>query len=384
MDGADIGILEVSQHEEPADAVFQFAQRYGLDEQLRYTILEDVCLHIKCERYHAILKLPVSHVDGSDLGFLEIPQGVEPADAVQEFASKNGLGEFDRNALIREVCSTVNCTRMSPLVWRKEVVIDNSTSVLIEVEEGREPADAIFLALQPFNLQYSQREAVFKEAKRDNVPYAREHALVYSQSILANNETEYYSFELFDDGREPVDVLYEFVRNNTLEEYWEELIANILPVTCKLVSCNRVMPLLWSREIKNEDEKLLGVVKIYKGQEPIDAIDDFCLSHYLGDSFREQILQAACQELVCIRTVPVIYRKQVKGENGESFGAIEILEGEEIRDAMARFLFQTGLHNNEATQLNTSIYEDACTYPRVKCTIDSGIVESEVENVPSA
>ena len=100
MDGVDIGILEVSQHEEPADAVFQFAQRYGLDEQLRYTILEDVCLHIKCERYHAILKLPVSHVDGSDLGLLEIPQGVEPADAVQEFASKNGLGEFDRNALI--------------------------------------------------------------------------------------------------------------------------------------------------------------------------------------------------------------------------------------------------------------------------------------------
>lgn len=386
MDGVAVGILEVLQHEEPADAVFQFAQRYGLDEQLRYPILEDICRQIKCERSHAILlKLPVSRVDGSDIGLLEIPEGIEPADVVQEFAAKNGLGEVDRNALIREVCSTVNCTRTSPLAWRKEVVIDNSTSVLIEVEEGREPADAIFLALQPFNLQYSQREAVFNEAKRDNVPYAREYALVYSQNIVANNETEYYSFELLDDGREPIDVLYEFVRNYTLEEYWEELVANILPVTCKLVSCNRVMPLLWSREIKNEEEKLLGAVKIYKGQEPIDAIDDFCVSHHLGDSFREQILKAACQELVCIRTVPVIYSKQVKGENGESFGTIEILEGEEIRDAMARFLFQTGLHNIEATQLiKTSIYEDACTFPRVKCTIESGSVESEVENVPSA
>jgi hypothetical protein len=364
--GNSIGLLEVFQDEEPADAVFHFATRHALDQSARKLIFDEVCLQLTCGRTHAIvLSMPVMGNEGSDLGTLEIPEGSEPADVIQAFTIEHNLGVADRDYLIQKVCGTISCARLKPLVWKKEIVIDGNSSVTIEIEEGQEPADEIFIALKPFNLAYSQRKIVMEEVKKNNVPHTREYAFVFDQGVVVDNATT-HRFQLLDDGTEPIDALYRFASYYKLEEYWDNLVATLLPKACAQIPCQRQIPVIWSRDINREDGTVLGVVEVFKGQEPIDAIDAFCQFFNISKDFREEILKVACQELVCLRSIPVVYRKPVNNEGGEPLGAVEVLENEEVTDAVTRFLSKTTL-SLEEPRLRDYFFQDACTNPRVKC-----------------
>lgn len=364
--GTPIGLLEVFQDEEPADAIFRFGTQHALDQNSRKSILDEVCLQLTCRRTHAIvLSMPVMGNEGSDLGTLEIPEASEPADVIQAFIAEHNLSVADRDYLTEKVCGTISCARLKPLVWKKEIVIDGNSSVTIEIEEGQEPADAIFIALKPFNLAYSQRKIVMEEAKKTNVPYTREYAFVFDQGVVVDNATT-HRFQLFDDGTEPIDALYRFATYYKLEEYWDNLVATVLPPACAQIPCQRQIPMIWSRDINREDGSVLGVVEVFKGQEPIDSIDAFCQFFNISNDFREEILKVACQELVCLRSIPVVYRKTVNNEGGEPLGAVEVLENEQVTDAVTRFLSKTTL-SLEEPRLRDYFFQDACTNSRVKC-----------------
>jgi len=367
IDGAFVGILSVLESEEPTDAVFHFAQKHGLNQKTRGPILHDVCLQIKCERKHAfILKSPVLSDDGKELGHLEILEGTEPADIVQIFALKHKFSKVQRDGLLQNVCGLVKCTRLKPLVWKKELVIDSTKSVVIEVEEGQEPADVIFRALKPFNLLYSQRRLVMEQVKKENVPHTRENAFVFDQRLVVDNETS-YQYQLFDDGSEPIDRLYQFARANKLESYWDQLATAVFPATCLQVLCQRQDPLLWTGTIKRENGTAFGVASVFKGQEPIDAVDAFCQVHQLSKRYREEIIKAVCTEISCLRDVPVVYRKKVDNESGVTLGMVEVMEDEELTDALTRFLSSTAL-SMEEPRLREYFFQDACGNPRIKCS----------------
>lgn len=204
-----------------------------------------------------------------------------------------------------------------------------------------------------------------EEVKKDNVPHTREHAFVFDQAIVVDNMTT-HRFQLLDDGTEPIDVLYRFALHYKLEEYWENLVATVLPPACAQIPCQRQTPMVWSRAINKEDGSVLGVVEVFKGQEPIDSIDAFCQFFNISKDFRGEILKVACDELVCIRNVPVVYRKSVNSESGEAIGTVEVLENEEVTDAVTRFLSKTSLSLDEP-RLRDYFFQDACSNPRVKC-----------------
>jgi hypothetical protein len=56
----------------------------------------------------------------------------------------------------------------------------------------------------------------------------------------------------------------------------------------------------------------------------------------------------------------------VNNEGGEPLGAVEVLENEEVTDAVTRFLSKTTL-SLEEPKLRDYFFQDACTNPRVKC-----------------
>lgn len=246
---------------------------------------------------------------------IEILEGTEPADLVQIFALKHKFSNVQRDGLLQNVCGLVKCTRLKPLVWKKELVIDSTKSVVIEVEEGQEPADVIFRALKPFNLLYSQRRLVMEQVKKENVPHTRENAFIFDQRLVVDNETS-YQYQLFDDGSEPIDRLYQFARANKLENYWNQLARQL---------------------------------------------------HQLSKRYREEILKAVCEEISCLRGVPVVYRKKVDNESGVTLGMVEVMEDEELTDALTRFLSSTAL-SMEEPRLREYFFQDACGNPRIKCS----------------
>jgi hypothetical protein len=377
IDGTVIGTLQILYGEEPADVVFQFGRQHGLDDRLRKSILDDLCLRLTCGREHAIiLKIPVVRgAEGNVVGVFELPENTEPVDIAEEFVSAHGLGKDYRDDIVRRACEIVNCTRINPLTWKKTILIDNNKKITIEVEEGQEPADAIFSSLKPFNIPRSQRKVIMEEAKKENVPYSREDALVFAQNILMDNETSYL-FQLFDNEIEPIDVLYKFAKDHNLENYWGQLVDSVHPISCQHVLCSRTNPLLWSMPIKSTTGTTLATVAVYKDQEPADAIDYFCQVNSLNINYRDHLVAAACEELNCTRRAPVVYRKHIKGENEIDIGAVEILEGEEVIDGVVRFLRskRSATLGMDEIQLKNYFFQEACTNPRVRCTRNVAIV----------
>ena len=138
---------------------------------------------------------------------------------------------------------------------------------------------------------------------------------MYFHDVSIDNATT-FRFELFDDENEPIDAIYQFTRESQLGKHWEQLVTSILPPSCKQVLCRRQVPMLWSKAIVREDGEAIGRAHIFKDQEPIDAIDNFCQANDLNKGYRVNILRVACQELECTRTLPVVDHQQVNGEDG--------------------------------------------------------------------
>lgn len=379
IDGSVIGTVKIFHGEEPADAVFQFGRQHGLDGSIRKSILDDICRQLECEREYAIIwKMPVvgnSTEDNDVVGIFELPENAEPVDIAEEFVATHGLGRVVRDDIVHQACEVVSCTRVNPLIWKKSVFIDSNEKITVEVIEGQEPADAIFALLYPYNVPRSQRQILMEEAKKENVPYTREDALVFSRNILLDNETSFL-FELFDNETEPIDALYKFAKRHDLEKHWEKLVDSIHPLSCQYISCTRTIPLLWSMPIKNSIGTTLATVAVYKDQEPVDAIDYFCQVNSLNINYRNHLVEAACEELNCTRRVPVVYRKHIKGENEVDVGAVEILEGEEVIDGVVRFLRtkRSATLGMDEIRLKNYFFQEACINPRVRCTRNVAVV----------
>lgn len=117
------------------------------------------------------------------------------------------------------------------------------------------------------------------------------------------------------------------------------------------------------------DGTFLGAVEILKGEEPIDAIDRFCTMHGLDDPFCTNLIEDICQEksVHCDRTIPVVFTQTVNGDDGTQLGVIKIFKGEEVIDATVRFLRQTDVNVDEVG-LKNYMFQNACNNPRVACT----------------
>ena len=290
------------------------------------------------------------------------------------------------SALLSATCLGEPETRV---VFKKTIAIDKGhgeqalTDVV--VREGEEPADAVFRQMRPHNVDREGRRAILDEIRKEGaVPISREHALVLSQplDVEGRNATS-ITFEMYDDGTEPVDALYDFARAHGLvETHYGGIVEALLPRLCDLLLCSRDRARIWHGDIAADGGTGVGRLVILDGDEAADTVDSFvaAIAEDVGDraAFRRNLLGVICESIACARRVPVVYRKRVNDEFGNSAGAVEVLEGEEVADAAARFLRTTEVRGLDEVSLKNFLFRQACDNERVSCTRSEGVVYSEM------
>lgn len=266
------------------------------------------------------------------------------------------------------------------MIWEKSIRIDEKWDTRVEILRGQEPSDVIYASLRPYAIPYSSKKRVFEEVKKAGIPYTRESALVFSQNIFLEDNSFTGLFTMYDDGSEPIDVVYDFAEKHSIEAHFEPLSKALLPKLCELVSCQREIPVVWKSAITREDGEHLGSLGILRGDEPIDSIDHFIQTISPSDvvnplGFRQQLLVAVCKSIECTRSTPVVYRKSINDSNGKRIGDVEILEDEEVIDGVVRFIRKSKVDTDEIA-LKNHMLQEACRVNRVKCTRNVGVIFS--------
>ena len=273
------------------------------------------------------------------------------------------------------------------VVFQKTVNIDDKWQANVVILEGQEPADVIFNTLRPYGVDFTARRNVLNEVKKAGVPYSKEFAEIFSKSIVLEDSSFSGTFIFHDDGQEPIDELYDFATKNDIESHFRGLTNALLPQLCELVPCSRKRPRIWRNEITSDDGQNLGVLEVLDGDEPIDVIDTFVqrITADIGDKyvFRQNMLSVVCKSTTCSRTTPVIFKKEIKDQNGLSNGSVEIFENDEVIDAVVRFIRKSKLSLDEIA-LKNYMLQQACVFSRIKCTRNIGVVYTQKINIEGA
>ena len=282
------------------------------------------------------------------------------------------------------------------VVFQKSIKIDDKWDANVIIREGQEPVDEIYKALLPYGVDFTARRVIFDEVKRAGVPYTKEFATLFSQRIVLDDDdnnddsdgkssafSEVFTFQ--DNGSEPIDVIYNFAKQHSIEStHFTGLSNALLPKLCELVPCKRSRPRIWHNEITSNDGQRLGLLEILQGDEAIDTVDAFVQRLSVdvldvGDRnpFRQNLLNVVCKSIVCTRSTPVVFRKAIKDQNGKSNGSIEVFENEEVIDAVVRFVRKSKLSLDEIALKNYMLQQACSNVNRVKCTRNVGVVYSQ-------
>ena len=108
-------------------------------------------------------------------------------------------------------------------------------------------------------------------------------------------------------------------------------------------------------------------MEIIEGEEPADVVDRFTQTHSLPINYKREVISVACEKIHCNRLLPAIVKKTINDENGRVIGKVEVLEEEEVIDAVVRFLRVYKPHIDEIA-LKNHFFETICHIPRLKCT----------------
>lgn len=250
----------------------------------------------------------------------------------------------------------------------------NGNIIEINLKEGDEVVDTIFAAMLPHGSSFKERQQIMNEAKMDGVHFTRNYALVFSKKILVN-ETFNCTLDIFDDGREPIDVIYEFTQQKKYEHILKQLSDAILPEICPKIPCTRSLPVVWSQPITADDGSFIGYLQIEKDEEPIDVIDRFAQNKSLRLDFKTIMMQVICKQIPCKRNMPVVFRQPVTDSNGQYIGTVEVLEEEEVVDAVVRFVRLHAQNTSlDDVTLKNYFFQHVCGHPRLKCTRNIGYV----------
>ena len=101
------------------------------------------------------------------------------------------------------------CARSEPLICRKWVDVSGRT-VEVSVKELEEPVDTIFQDLQLLGVPFPVQSKVIYAAKSDGVPNTRDYGLAFSGTVRMEDSSFQSDLRIYDDGKEPVNVLYQF------------------------------------------------------------------------------------------------------------------------------------------------------------------------------
>eukprot|EP00804_Cyclotella_cryptica_P003374 CCRYP_012857-RA/>CCRYP_012857-RA protein AED:0.11 eAED:0.11 QI:321/1/0.5/1/1/0.5/2/0/258 len=208
-----MGVLELFENQEPADAVYNFARLHGLDVSQRGDILDNICLSLSCTRKQALLWSTAVDVDNEAHELFQLYEGEEAADAVHEFVSRHKLADEFRAAIMKKACAVVECKRLEPVIYTKTVNNEQGKQLgILTILKGVEPIDAIDQFVQSIGIEASDRNAT---------------------------------------------------RNQ------------LFNLVCSSIECNRSKPLVYRKSVNDENGQNIGELEILEGEEVLDRVDTF-------------------------------------------------------------------------------------------------------------
>ena len=150
------------------------------------------------------------------------------------------------------------------------------------MKEGEEPADAIFQALQSLGVPFSYRRKVMDAAKSDGMSDTRAYRLAFSRTVRMEDSSFQSDLRIYDEGKEPVDVIYLFALLNSAMEYFDLMSVLVLPHINDFLHCQRLVPLVFRKVLSDKDRTALRRVYIIRDEESIDVIDRFIQAYGLA------------------------------------------------------------------------------------------------------
>uniref|UniRef100_K3WQ64 J domain-containing protein n=1 Tax=Globisporangium ultimum (strain ATCC 200006 / CBS 805.95 / DAOM BR144) TaxID=431595 RepID=K3WQ64_GLOUD len=281
---------------------------------------------ITCTRGQALLKaLPVGNGEsGGLLGVIHVFEGQEPADVVYEFAQRHGLSNEDQLMLLEMICGTsasalstpptpasrsarhvdLVCNRYAPVAFTVPIAAPNGTRLgVLELLLNEEPADAIARFGNKYGLSSEEKLNIWSAVcKASGIPCTRSKGLIY-QIVYTLPGTDTRERLDFMDGEEPTDIIFEYgkMRNLTLRQR-KQLLHRVCNEPRRRPNCTRAEPMLLQIPVWETQDKKMGDLEILEGQEPIDMVYAFLEKH---DLFQTEPLNTTLLEVVCNSTTRV-------------------------------------------------------------------------------
>ena len=98
-------------------------------------------------------------------------------------------------------------------------------------------------------------------AKSDGVPHAREYGLAFSRTVRTEESSFQSDLQIYDNGKDPVNVLYHFALLNRVMEHFYLMSALVLLHICEVLPCQRLDPLLFTDVLRDKD--VMSLVRMY-------------------------------------------------------------------------------------------------------------------------
>jgi hypothetical protein len=142
---------------------------------------------------------------------------------------------------------------------------------------------------------------------------------------------------------------------------------------------------IYSQSVASTEGKNLGKVRIFEGEEPVDAIYAFCKKHNLPKDFRGQIASAVCKDpkVICTRQEVELYSQAVAGSEGDTLGTLRVMEGEEPADVVRRFGEKHSLDKGMQRQVLAAVCkrEEVECHREVPVVFEQSIASAEGKNL---
>lgn len=420
--GGQLGVLEILEGQEPIDALVAFSLKHEeVGREQRVQILDAVCRRpgVRCTRNRALLASQRIHQDEQAeniLGVLEIYDDEEPVDQIYRFVLDNELPKNALQQLVVALCDSkrVPCARTTPFVYARPIVTaagdgqagqQNLGRLVIPLDE--EPADVVMAFGVQRGLSREFRRELLQQVCTDKyVECSRRAALVFASPIhVDGNGTDVGTLTILED-EELADAVYHFAKETNITN---DLRISLFQTLCGRdgITCTRGHALLKELPVSDarKDNALLGVIRVFEGQEPADVVHEFAQQYDLSDGDQLALLETLCAKpasaspatsreavkgnklgareeiaLVCNRYAPVAFAAPVSAPNGTYLGILEVLVNEEPADAIARFGNKHGLGMDE----KMNIWRAVCDASGIKCTRSKGLIYQTVYTLPES
>ena len=153
---------------------------------------------------------------------------------------------------------------------------------------GGSQRNAVFQALQLLDVPFPYWRKVMDAAKSYGVPHTRDYGLAFSRTVQRECGLSQSYLLIYDNREEPINVLCQFALLNSAMGIFDLVRFLVLPHICEFLTCQILVPLVFTEILSNKDREALRRLGILRGKEPVDLIDRLIQVHGLAAVYRDK------------------------------------------------------------------------------------------------